>query len=98
MKFRKKPVVIEAIQWHPPAEWGCFQYNTSCGRKVWNGRKSGVGSDGVEYNICDVGIRTASGFAHLEDGDWICKQHVNGKEDAWPCKADIFAATYKAAE
>lgn len=92
-KYRKKPTVIEAVQWHPDPEFGSFKMQH--GRQVWHGRKSGYDKHGVECLILDVGLRTAHGFAHLKDGDWICRQTVNGQEDVWPVKKDIFAAMYE---
>jgi hypothetical protein len=73
MKFRKKPVVIEATQWwthgdHPavvPArsvltEQGC--------------------------------IKTLEGDMRVNPGDWI----ITGvKGEHYPCKPDIFEATYE---
>lgn len=77
-KFRKKPVVIEAIQW--------------------------TGGNYREVaNFCDclakspvrdaalVAIDTLEGVMLASVGDWIIKG-VAG--EFYPCKPDIFAATY----
>ena len=79
MKFRKKPVVIEAEQWHP-------------GKEV----------EGVEYPLKDkkpsslVGeygyIDTLEGGHYVTPGDWIITG-VQGEK--YPCKPDIFEATYE---
>ncbi len=74
-KFRKKPVVIEAVQWfkhgdHPKVS-----------------RKPGDASDLWGY------IATLEGEMRVVPGDWI----ITGvKGEVYPCKPDIFEATYEA--
>lgn len=68
MKFRKKPVVIEAVQW--------FKY----------GDHPAVVNMGVPL------IMTLEGPLYVTPGDWIIKG-VAG--EFYPCKPDIFAATYE---
>jgi hypothetical protein len=78
MKYRKKPVVIDAEQ-----------YN-------------GQHIEGLEYKIehpeeqhrADVSpyIQTLEGRMHVTHGDWI----ITGvKGEKYPCKPDIFEATYE---
>ena len=78
-KYRKKPVVIEATQWHRDA-----------------GLYIGVDDLGVEYTAdgrCQ--IQTLEGPLRVSDGDWV----ITGvKGERYPCKPDIFAATYEAVE
>lgn len=70
-KFRKKPVVVEAMQ---------FFINT---RDVW---PLGIYVDQGQHFI-----DTLEGPLHLSEGDWI----ITGiKGERYPCKPDIFAATY----
>jgi hypothetical protein len=83
MKFRKKPVVIEAEQWFP-------------GKHV----------EGVTELVHDPGdgstvsngygdIETLEGPLRVSPGDWI----ITGvKGEKYPCKPDIFEATYESAE
>lgn len=92
MKFRKKPVVIEAVQLtHSKSEW-----------------PEGV-VEHIEYGVPRFDefddsvqkwpvVRTANGNVRVFPGDWICSQVVNGKRDVWPCKPDIFEATYEPVE
>lgn len=88
MKYRKKPVVIEAIQWN--------------GHNLEE-IKSFVGSD-LEYDIIDTAwqvgkgspyvdmrIKTLEGIHHVTAGDYIIKG-VAG--EFYPCKPDIFEQTY----
>lgn len=92
MKYRKKPVVIEAIQWNG--------LNLS---EI----KSFVG-DNLEYDIhdaaweCGVGapmvnmrIKTLEGDHLCAKGDYIIKGVLG---EFYPCKPDIFAKTYEEAE
>lgn len=91
MKFRKKPVVIEAWQVPPddnmtrdlPPSW-CVSAILSGELKLLHGgglevRTLEDGSDGRAKHVADV-------------GDWIIRG-VAG--ELYPCKPDIFAATYE---
>lgn len=78
MKFRKKPVEIEAVQFtgHNDHEvWrfvGEYGYDPDDDRPTWV-------------------IRTLEGLMTAEVGDWIIK---GVKGEFYPCKPDIFEATY----
>jgi hypothetical protein len=86
MKFRKKPVVIEA--WHfaevqePQPEW--------LTRAMMEGGAWYQG--GAEPYIT---IATLEGEMRANFGDWIIR---GVKNELYPCKPDIFAATYEPAE
>jgi hypothetical protein len=86
-KFRKKPVVIEARRLH------CPDYDELCEIVRWCGGEAigdeFPGGQGV------VAIRTLEGTMVGECGDWIIK---GVKGEFYPCKPDIFAATYEAVE
>lgn len=79
MKFRKKPVVIEAVQWFKPGDHP----------EVIPDPVGGPYYDGK------YGVKTLEGFMRVTPGDWIIKG-VTG--EFYPCKPDIFAATYEPAE
>jgi hypothetical protein len=86
--FRKKPVVVEAVQWQPDPKLGSFQAGG------YRNHKIGYDEHGAEYLVTEVGIRTLEGFMRLTPGDWI----ITGvKGERYPCKPDIFAATYEPA-
>ena len=74
MKYRKKPIVVEAEQW-PVKEPPGFR-----------------GIEGVHYANGRLQIDTLEGAHTVTPGDWI----ITGiKGEKYPCKPDIFAATYE---
>lgn len=83
-KFRKKPVVIEAVQFTGD---NCIQILS------WMGIPE---SDNPELHTTDCPvIHTLEGDLVAETGDWIIK---GVKGEFYPCKPDIFTATYELAE
>ncbi len=88
MKFRKKPVVIEASQ---------FRCDVPAASR---NATTGLPGAFMGYPIqCDergafLLIPTLEGTVRADSGDWI----VTGiKGERYPCKPDIFEATYEAA-
>lgn len=81
MKVRKKPVVVEARQFtdRPSA----FEIASWCGGAVFT-----YGAKGMT----GIQIPTLEGEMVASQGDWII-QGVQG--EFYPCKPDIFAATYE---
>ena len=93
MKYRKKPVVIEATQFFIATEpWpeGVERYRPTIEeleRFLTAGGKPSVMPDG--YSLV---IKTLEGPLFVTEGDWI----ITGvKGERYPCKPDIFAATYE---
>lgn len=89
MKFRKKPVVVEAIQFLP---------NDESARSIL--QLGSAGSRQIETLISPTGeyslyINTLEGKMKAEIGDWIIKG-VSG--ELYPCKPDIFYKTYEMVE
>jgi len=83
MKYRKKPVVIEACR---------LKYDNSDEIVTWVGdRARCVEGHGQPVVLID----TLEGQMQANVGDWII-QGVKG--EFYPCKPDIFEATYEAAE
>ena len=84
MKYRKKPIVIEAFQFQQPTSVDeAPQWLTEA---VVRG--DFLVEDGVAHIVTLEGIMTA------QPGDWI----IHGvKGELYPCKPDVFAATYEAA-
>lgn len=82
MKYRKKPVVIEAVQFDGTDE--------SCD---WLLPQLRDGSISRSFN--KLYIKTLEGTMTADVGDWIIKG-VNG--EFYPCKPDIFEKTYEVAE
>jgi hypothetical protein len=95
MKFRKKPVVIEAVQFNQPADHPAVKpaYFDQDGKIRWV-----QGDDpGVNVFACRQGfyIPTLEGGHEVTPGDWIIKGVQN---ELYPCKPDIFEATYEPVE
>ena len=82
MKFRKKPIVIDAYQWlpdenqeqMPPAPDYLLRARTRFGRHIgWE-------------------LKTLEGWYVLTPGDYL----ICGIKGEWyPCKPDVFHATYE---
>lgn len=90
MKFRKKPVVIEAV---------CFDDAFVDGDvPEWMADAVFV-DETVRFEdpngIDALLITTLEGVMRAERGDWIIR---GVKGELYPCKPDIFEATYDAAE
>lgn len=88
MKFRKKPVVIEAVQFDgtPSGAVDLFQEF-----EIPNARF--VPSSNLQNG--ELFIPTLEGVMMAAAGDWIIR---GVKGEYYPCKPDIFAATYEPAE
>lgn len=89
-KYRKKPIVVEAVQYpceHPALKrCDCEEYNNLHPHPT---NKMGCGSCGREY------IQTLEGCMNVSPGDYIITG-VQGEH--YPCKPDIFEATYEKVE
>ena len=81
-KFRKKPVVIEAVQFRSGEELHDLSNEVITGRVRYT-------EDGT------VLISTLEGTMEARDGDWIIRGVA---DELYPCKPDIFAQTYEAVE
>ena len=85
-KYRKKPVIIEAIQftgdnWQEIQEW--------MHRSGFHGFNAEVDTEG---NIVAAIIKTLEGEMIASIGDYIVK---GIKGEFYPCKPDIFEETYE---
>lgn len=88
-KYRKKPIVIEAMQWTG------FNYTDSeefMGERLACGKYEGGPGP---YSVSTKIIPTSEGDMRCSPGDWIIKG-VNG--EFYPCKPDVFAQTYDVVE
>lgn len=84
MKYRKKPVVIEAVQWNGR--------NASDILFFAGFDKKNIGD---LYDGMPIVIHTLEGDMTANIGDYIIKG-VNG--EFYPCKPDIFEKTYEKVE
>lgn len=81
MKYRKKPVVIEAFRYNIDSRPEWFQNEVTANKIVtFNDR-------------CN--IITLEGVMVGNKGDWII---MGVKGEIYPCKPDIFEATYEAVD
>lgn len=87
MKFRKKPVVIEAIQFV-----SLSSINRMCNE--WKGPFYNVADFDDTEDKDNFFIDTLEGIHCANRMDWIIKG-VNG--EFYPCKPDIFEKTYEPA-
>lgn len=80
-RYRKLPVEIDAVRWNGQntAEVADFMETSPA-----------FGSDGRGQRWVD--IRTLEGTMRTDEGDWIIR---GVKGELYPCKPDIFAATYE---
>ena len=93
MKFRKKPVAIEAFQMTAERRWDNQDWPDWL-HKAWNEQEGADGSLWCDRNnTAQLYIRTLEGCHKVTFGDWII-QGVNG--EIYPCKPDIFEKTYEA--
>ena len=76
-KYRKKPVVIEAVQWTGNNVDEVFTFG--------NSRVTGI----VDQKLA---IHTLEGIMTADLGDYIIK---GIKGEFYPCKPDIFKASYE---
>ena len=87
MKYQKKPIIIEAIQWTG---------------KNFNEIEKFIGNDFLKLNLIshtvntpDILIPTFQGVVKATIGDYIIKG-LQG--ECYPCKPDIFRETYQPIE
>ena len=83
MKYRKKPVVIEAVQFEDTPQ-RLTELSDFFGMEIV-----------VDYTVRDrpiLKIGTLEGVMVASVGDWIIK---GVKGEFYPCKPDIFEATYE---
>lgn len=92
-EYRKKPVVIEAFQMTQERRWDNSEWPEWL-NWAWNRE---IGEDNALW--CDTDpphkhlhISTMEGVLNIDWNDWII-QGVKG--EIYPCKPDIFEATYE---
>ena len=90
MKFRKKPVVIQAVQWQR------HNLDEVLGLVSMSPLKTALSTVEIPTDAVDcLDIKTLEGTMRASPGDWIIK---GVKGEFYPCKPDIFAATYDPAD
>jgi hypothetical protein len=84
VRYRKKPIVIDAVKWDG---------NLASVEELVNGSTCTA----VDQDLGDPAlfIQTLEGRMRAEVGDWIIR---GVKGELYPCKPDVFEATYERAE
>nr|DAI27747.1 MAG TPA: PGDYG protein [Caudoviricetes sp.] len=91
MKYRKKPVVIEAIQW----TGNTTEIKEFCGNNCSYNVDDSAWKVGKGIPHEELVIHTLEGDMKARRNDYIIKG-ING--EFYPCKPDIFEKTYELAE
>jgi len=84
-KYRKKPVIVEAVQWF---KWGDNTIDDIL--HAPENRSPCNNCEAPWYSHAD--IDTLEGTMRVCPGDWIIK---GVKGEYYPCKPDIFETTYE---
>jgi hypothetical protein len=84
MKFRKKPVEIEAVQWDGSNLQECISFLG----KSYGGHVADRHPDGRS----EINVLTLEGCHIASRGDWLIR---GVKGEHYPCKPDIFKLTYE---
>lgn len=79
-KFRKKPIVIEAIQFDGDNYKECEAF---------------IGKKNIDNKLSYPNIITSEGTMKVNVNDFIIKEPFDKKRDCYPCKPDIFVKTYE---
>lgn len=88
MKYRKKPVVIEAFQLGIDNIPDWFMNAVTKKDAILHGISTGF----YHANDTNADIKTLEGWLHADYGDYIIK---GIKNEIYPCKPDIFEKTYE---
>jgi len=80
-KYRKKPVIIEAVQ-----------YDGTNSDEIINWIESYGGEAGFSVYTQELLIRTLEGVMRASKGDYVIK---GIHDEFYPCKEDIFNKTYE---
>ena len=101
MKYRKRPVVIEAFQYDGDMinssgkpyvpEWAISAVNNNT--MYYDGSELFIHTLEGDHHVTELFIHTLEGDHHVTVGDYVI-QGING--ELYPCKPDIFEKTSEA--
>ena len=96
MKYRKKPIIVEAMQWNGNSNRA--QIEQFVGKKIEVELEIDTAYEvGMGAPIFSLLIETKEGVMKALKGDYIIKEaYPTGDRDFYPCKPDIFNMTYEA--
>ena len=84
MKYRKRPIVVEAIQFTGANRLDMKDFCPSLVTR-------GIDDSGAEYTLRFPRVQTPEGEMLLREGYWLIKG-IQG--EFYPCDPNVFAATY----
>ena len=88
MKFRKKPIVIDAVQWNGKNFDEIMNF-----MQYFHGNKFNYeNAEEQAYKTKQLTIQTDEGLMTASLNDWIVK---GVKGEFYPCKPDVFELTYE---
>ena len=94
MKYRKKPVVIEAVQWTGKNTREMYDFLTQTEGEVID-----IKGDNFYVHFCNGGCQTGNLMIKTLEGDHLANIGdfvIKGvKGEFYPCKPDIFEQTYE---
>ena len=90
-KFRKKPVVIEAVQYTGSSSSTIFIYGLINKIDIETEEQANENIAECERSG-GININALEGIMLVSKGDWVIK---GVKGEYYPCKSDIFKATYE---
>lgn len=93
-RYRKKPVEVEAVEWTGSNIKAVLEFAYSDERWKQGIESEYVGGPGIGHvpGLGILDIPTLEGTMTAQPGDWIIR---GVKGELYPCKSDIFAATYE---
>jgi hypothetical protein len=98
-KYRKKPVIIDALQWTGKNQREMFDFLTDYGKSTESATLEG---ETFRIDLCNgscrVGnliIKTLEGEHIANVGDYVIKGIVG---EFYPCRTDVFEHTYELVE
>ncbi|HRA18806.1 MAG TPA: hypothetical protein PLZ24_16855 [Flavobacteriales bacterium] len=90
MKYRKKPVVIEAVQFDGTPHGALVVFD------IFDIPGSKFVPNMYNMSAGEISIPTLEGVMKASAGDWIIKEPFPTKDrQYYPCKQSIFEATYE---
>ena len=98
MKFRKRPIVVDAVQvrwstWAEVCDVLGDMVNAENPGRSWDEPSESCGENGPPW--IELAIKTAEGCMIARHGDWIIKGIAG---ELYPVRLEIFAATYEPVE
>ncbi len=97
MKYKKKPIVIEAFQMTLKTRWDNSEWPNWL-HQAWNKdpyEDGAVSIDNYDPDREELVVRTLEGIMAIQWGDYI----IQGVQDElYPCRKEIFEATYDEVE